>query len=217
MAETKNTISVDVVSDIMCPWCFIGKKNLDEAIKLSPDLEINVSWRPYQLDATLPIEGKDRKKYLSDKFGGVERANEIYQRINEAGTNVGIDFKFDAIEVSPNTINVHRLIHWAGEEDKTVQEKLVERLFEMFFLEGKNVGDFKILAEAAEHAGMDGKFVTEFLKSDKDVDLVKQQIAQAQQIGVTGVPFFIIDSKHGIPGAVPAEDLARAFKEIAAA
>lgn len=212
MAKVK--VTVDVVSDIMCPWCFIGKRNLEEAIKQSTDLDVTVKWRPYQLDATLPPEGKDRQQYLNDKFGGEARAQEIYQRIKDAGKNVDLDFQFDKIKVSPNTLNLHRLIHYADEEG--AQDRLVNRLFELYFLEGENVGDLKVLTKAAGDVGLDAKFAADYLESDKDLDLIKQQIVQAQQMGVTGVPFFIINLKHAIPGAVPAIDMANALQQIAA-
>lgn len=210
-------MTIDVVSDIMCPWCFIGKRNLETAIAQSPEIEFEVNWRPYQLDATLPPEGKDRSQYLNDKFGGEERAKEIYGRIYEAGKNVGIDFKFDDIAVSPNTLIVHRLIHYSATKGKDIQDKLVTILFENFFLEGKNVGDKEILIKAGEKAGLNATELAAYLDSDQDVELIEKQIAQAQQMGVTGVPFFIIDLKHAIPGAVPSETLVQAFQQISAA
>lgn len=209
----KSKIKIDVISDVMCPWCFIGKKNLDDAIKQSPDIDFEVTWRPYQLDATLPLEGKDRSQYLNEKFGK-DRAQEVYSNIKQAGSNIGIDFKFELIKLSPNTLNAHRLIHWAGEESLEIQDQLVERLFALFFLEGANLADNAILVEAADAIGMDKSFVEEFLQSDKDLELIKTQVQHAHEIGVTGVPFFIINRKHGIPGAVPSENLVSAFEQI---
>lgn len=206
-------LTIDVISDVMCPWCYIGKKNLDEAVAASPELDVEISWRPYQLDATLPKEGKDRQKYLSDKFGGKAEADSRYANIKQAGSFVGIDFNFDLMKVSPNTLDAHRVIRWAGGNGTEVQNKLVRRLFELFFLEGGHIGDDDVLVEAAIFAGMDGKLVRELLESDRDKKEVQQEIAQAQQMGVTGVPCFVIDNKFAVMGAQPVEALVSAFKQ----
>lgn len=215
MTEEKQKITMDVISDVMCPWCYIGQKNLEAATKLASELDVEVTWRPYQLDATLPPKGKNRQQYLNDKFGGQARANEIYGRINQAGKSVGIDFKFDLMKVSPNTLDAHRLISWAGAMGNDIQNKLVTRLFEMFFLEGINIGDHKILIETAKSVGMDEKQVAESLKGDQDKELVQQQIAKAHQIGVTGVPYFIVNNKYALSGAQPAASIAQAMRHAA--
>lgn len=206
-------LTIDVISDVMCPWCYIGKKNLDKAIASMPDLDVEVNWRPYQLDATLPKEGMDRQKYLSDKFGGQAEADSRYENVKNAGTNVGIDFDFKAMKVSPNTLDAHRVIRWAGGVSTEVQNKLVRRLFELFFLEGGHIGDDDVLVDAAKHAGMDGDLVRELLASDRDKTEVQQEIAQAQQMGVTGVPCFVIDQKFAVMGAQPPEALTQAFQQ----
>ncbi|MBL4725394.1 MAG: DsbA family oxidoreductase [Rhizobiaceae bacterium] len=206
-------LTIDVISDVMCPWCYIGKKNLDKAIASMPDLDVEVSWRPYQLDPTLPKEGKDRQKYLNDKFGGQAEADSRYDNIKKAGTNVGIEFDFKAMKVSPNTLDAHRVIRWAGGLGTDVQNKLVRRLFELFFLEGGHIGNDDVLVDAAIHAGMDGDLVRELLASDRDKTEVQQEIAQAQQMGVTGVPCFVIDQKFAVMGAQPPEALTQAFQQ----
>jgi len=222
MTETPQTIKnptgkiqVDAISDVMCPWCYIGKKNLDAAVAQLPDLDIEIAWRPFQLDPTLPKEGKDREQYLNEKFGGETGARQIYDQINRAGKAVGIDFDFQAIAVSPNTLDAHRVIRWAGGQDEETQQKLVRRLFEVFFEEGGNVGDDEVLAKAAEDAGLDGQIVRDLLKTDDDKKQVQVEIAQAQKIGVTGVPFFLINRKYGVPGAVPVEKLVEALETVA--
>ena len=210
-------IQIDIVSDVMCPWCYIGKRNLEAAKELLDEVELEVHWRPYQLDPTLPPEGKDRRQYLSEKFGGDARAKEIYARVNQAGSASGIDFNFDAIEVSPNTLNAHRLIRWAGGQGQDVQDKVVTRLFQLYFEEGANIGDVEVLVATATECGMDGELVRKLLSSDADLEEVRSEIAQAQSMGVNGVPCFIIDQRQGVMGAQPAEALAQAIEQIARA
>lgn len=210
-------LTVDIVSDVMCPWCYIGKKRLETAIaSLDPSMEIELAWRPFQLDPTLPKEGKDRRRYLEEKFGSPERAGQAYASIREAGAVEGIPFDFEAIKVSSNTLDAHRLIRWAASAGDAVQDRVVERLFRMYFIEGKNIGDNANLLEAASAAGMDEPVVRALLDSDKDRTEVLQEIDTAQRMGVTGVPCFILDRRYAVMGAQPAEALARAINELAA-
>ncbi|MEZ5872005.1 MAG: DsbA family oxidoreductase [Nitratireductor sp.] len=213
MAEETRTMDIDIISDVMCPWCYIGKKNLENAISGITGIKLNIHWRPYQLDPTLPSEGKDRRQYLEDKFGGPEKARDIYKRVEDAGKAAGIDFRFQAIEVSPNTLDAHRVIRWAGGQGDETQSKLVSRLFEIYFLEGGNIGNHEILADAAEKAGMDGGLVRRLLASVADRDAVEAEIRQAQSMGVTGVPCFIIDRRYAVMGAQPSEVLAQAIRQ----
>lgn len=206
-------IMIDVVSDVMCPWCYIGKKNLDEAVEQFDGAPIEIAWRPYQLDPTLPKAGKDRQQYLNEKFGGEEKATQIYSRVKDAGSQVGIDFNFADMKVSPNTLDAHRLIRWAGGQGEAVQARLVKRLFEIFFLEGGNIGDDEVLISAARDAGLDGDIVGNLLKTDEDKEAVKQEIAHAQRMGITGVPCFIIDNRFAVMGAQPADALLEAFQQ----
>ncbi|MGB7336637.1 MAG: DsbA family oxidoreductase [Salaquimonas sp.] len=215
MASTK-PISVDIVSDVMCPWCYIGQKNLEAAKAIATEIDVDVHWRPYQLDPTLPPEGKDRQTYLNEKFGGEEKAGQIYQRVKDAGSQSGIDFRFDLMKVSPNTLDAHRVIRWAGSVGSEIQDKLVKRLFQLFFEEGANVGDTDILLEAAKSVGMDTQIIKDLLASDKDKKEVQIDIHQAQQMGVTGVPFFILANKYALSGAQPPEVLANALRQISA-
>ena len=208
-------IAIDIVSDVMCPWCFIGKRNLEAAISTLDGIDVSLHWRPYQLDPTLPKEGKDREAYLADKFGGIERANELYQNVVNAGAAAGIPFDFDAIRVSPNTLDAHRLIHWAGGQGEEVQDRVVERLFSMYFLEGRNIGNDDTLIEAAADAGMDREIVSGLLSGDADREAVRSSIAQAQSMGVRGVPFFILDQRYAISGAQPPAAMAEAIRTVA--
>lgn len=210
-----NSVNIDVVSDVMCPWCYIGKRRLEQALETLGDIETDIRWRPFQLDATLPPEGKDRREYLETKFGGPERAKEIYGRIESAGKAEGLYFNFQAIEVSPNTLDAHRLIRWASNEGEEIQNKVVEILFHRFFMEGAHIGKHEVLIEIANEAGMDGNIVADLLASDKDRDAVVQEIHTAQSMGVTGVPCFIIDNKYAVTGAQEAAHIAQAIRQAA--
>ncbi len=211
MAE-KQKLEIDVISDVMCPWCYIGKTNLDTAIDQMKEIDVEVRWRPYQLDGTLPKEGISRADYLNNKFGGEAGAQEVYGRIKEAGKSLGIDFNFDAMEVSPNTMDAHRVILWARGQSPEIQNKLVERLFELFFLEGGHIGLDEVLVKAAEHAGMDGQIIDDLLKTDNDKESIAEQIEHARKMGITGVPCFIVDNKYAVMGAQPPEQLVEAMK-----
>lgn len=208
-------VQLDIVSDVMCPWCYIGKRRLEQALDQLQGVEVDIRWRPYQLDPTLPKEGRDRREYLENKFGGPERAKEIYSRVEQAGSEEGLAFNFGAIAVSPNTIDAHRVIRWAASAGDGVQNKLVERLFQLYFMEGANIGDNDVLTSAATESGMDGAVVLELLKTDRDIDAVTQEIAVAQKAGVTGVPCFIIDNKYAVMGAQEPEHIAGALKQAA--
>ncbi|MEM1040479.1 MAG: DsbA family oxidoreductase [Pseudomonadota bacterium] len=215
--QTQNPISIDVVSDVMCPWCYIGKRRLEQALSLLGDtVAVDVRWRPYQLDPTLPKEGKDRRLYLEQKFGGPEKAKEIYSRIEDAGRAEDLDFKFSAIKLSSNTLDAHRVIRWSSSENSAVRDALIERLFQFYFMEGGNLGDTEALVQVATDAGMDGSVVAALLATDKDRAEVEQEIAMAQQMGVTGVPCFIINNKYAVMGAQEAGHIAEAVRQAAA-
>jgi predicted DsbA family dithiol-disulfide isomerase len=206
-----DVLTVDVISDVMCPWCYIGKRRLDRAQVLAPDVEPLIRWRPFQLDATIPPEGMDRQEYLDNKFGR-DRATEMYAQIQETGEAEGIAFAFDAITRSPNTINAHRLIRWAEVGDQ--QDTVVERLFELFFCEGEDIGETSVLLDAARESQMDVDFIEEVLATDRDIDEVEKEIALAHELGVQGVPTFVIDRQHLLVGAQRAEILADALVQI---
>ena len=206
-------ILIDIVSDVMCPWCYIGKRRLEAAIENTP-YELNIHWRPYQLDGTLPPDGKDRQTYLSEKFGSAEKAGQIYENVKAAGELEGIPFAFDKIEVSPNTLDAHRLIRWAGGAGQDLQDRIVESLFQAYFIYGENIGDHAVLVRIAEDAGMDGALVAEMLEKGADRDIVSKEIELSHKMGVTGVPTFIVDNKYAIVGAQPADQLVDAIHAI---
>lgn len=193
-------ITVDIVSDAVCPWCFIGKRRFEQALaQVSQDVEVLVAWRPYQLNPEMPPEGMDRKTYLSTKFGGDARADEIYQRVREAGQTVGIDFNFKGIPRTPNTIDAHRMIGVAGRAGR--QDAVVEGLFRAYFLEGRDIGNRDVLAAVAAAGGLDEKTIRDYLAGRDDVDRVENEDAMARRMGIQGVPCFILNRKYAISGA----------------
>ncbi len=208
---TADTLQIDVISDVMCPWCFIGKYRLERALELVGDPEVLIRWRPFQLDSTLPPGGLDRKLYLHRKFGR-EGTEQVLTHIATVGAQEGIPFAFDKIRKSPNTLDSHRLIHWA--EADNCQDQVVERLFSLYFLEGRNLSNQNLLAEVAEEAKMDGHAVRERLASDEAKDLIRKYIERASQIGVTGVPAFLLNGHALLVGAQPADVLAKALLKV---
>lgn len=214
MAEPGPALVVDVVSDVMCPWCFIGKRRLERALAARDEgPPVEVRWRPFQLDPTIPEGGMDRQAYLERKFGAGQ-ADAIYDRVREAGATEDIAFAFEKIARSPNTLNAHRLIRWAGDAGR--QDELVERLFALYFLEGADLSDDAVLVEAAGAAGLDAERIAEALASDADAETVREEIAQAQRMGVTGVPCFIVDGRYAVMGAQPPETIAEALSRAEA-
>ena len=213
----KISITVDVVSDVVCPWCFIGQKRLDKAVEAVPEVAVDIHWRPYQLDPTIPPQGKDRKQYMLDKFGSEERIRQIHERIEPLGAAEGIAFDFGAIEVAPNTLDAHRVIRWAGLPETAFRNRLVRRLFQLNFEEGANIGDHAVLVEAAREAGMDAAVVETLLPTDADRDTVMGEIGTAARMGITGVPCFLLQGKYAVMGAQDTATLADAIRQVAAA
>jgi predicted DsbA family dithiol-disulfide isomerase len=200
-------MQIDIVSDTVCPWCFIGKRRLQRALALRPEVEAQVFWRPYRLDPTIPREGVDRKAYLRAKFGDGPRNSAIGDALRGEGASEGIAFAFDKIAKTPNTLDSHRLIRWAGSAGR--QDDVVERLFRAYFLEGRDIGDASVLVEVAAQAGMDSELVGELLAKDADLDQVEREAGLANQMGISGVPTFIFDSRFMISGAREPEILAK--------
>jgi len=200
-------MQIDIVSDTVCPWCFIGKRRIERAMALRPDVTFEVFWRPYRLDPTIPREGVDRRAYLKAKFGDTPRSSAMGDAIRSEGAGEGIEFAFDRIAKSPNTLDSHRLVRWSASAG--VQDQVVERLFRAYFIEGKDIGDAAVLAAVAADAGMDGELVASLLGSDADLESVEREAGLANEMGITGVPTFIFDSKLMISGAREAELLAR--------
>ncbi|QCK87494.1 DsbA family oxidoreductase [Phreatobacter aquaticus] len=206
-------LSVDVISDVVCPWCFIGKRRLEKALGLVPEIAVEIRWRPYQLAPELPAGGIPRDEYLTAKFGSVERSRQLFQRVVSAGAEDGIAFAFDRIAISPNTLDAHRLILWS--RTAGTQDALVEALFRSYFLEGANLADRDTLIAIGVAHGLDTALLTELFGSDADIDRTQRDIASARNIGVTGVPFFIIGGRYGIAGAEAPETIAGALRQAA--
>lgn len=217
MAEGQR-IAIDVISDVVCPWCYVGQKRLEEAMAMAPEIGVDLRWRPYQLDPTIPREGHDRQTYMKAKFGDDGRLQEMQVRLEEIGRDVGIIFHFDDISRSPNTLDAHRLIRWAASADgKNAQHALVTRLFQLYFEEGADVGDRAVLVAAARETGMDATLVETLLSAGADVEEVKAEIETSRNMGVTGVPCFLLENRYAIMGAQDAETLADAIRQVAAA
>ncbi|HSM19534.1 MAG TPA: DsbA family oxidoreductase, partial [Hyphomicrobiales bacterium] len=206
--------TIDVVSDVMCPWCYIGKRRLEAAAAALPEVGLDVQWRPFQLDATIPPEGMDRRMYLERKFGGADAAERVYAPMRAAGEAESIPFAFDRIRRSPNTITAHRLIRWAGQAG--LQEEMVERLFRLYFIEGGDLTDPAVLAKAAAEAGMEHEVAERLLASEADTAEVRADIEAAQNMGITGVPTFIGGGRYAVVGAQPADVLADAIAKARA-
>ena len=211
------SIAIDVVSDVVCPWCFIGQKRLEKAVEAVPDLDVTIRWRPYQLDPTIPPEGKDRRQYMLAKFGSEQRIREIHARIEPLGMAEGIAFDFEAIKISPNTLDAHRLIRWAANDGSDVQNRLVQALFSAFFEQGRNVGERAVLVETARSAGMDGAVVEAMLAAEADRAEVVAEIETASRMGITGVPCFLLERRYALMGAQESATLADAIRQVAAA
>lgn len=215
----RTSITIDVISDVACPWCFLGMKRLDQAVELASDVDVQVRWRPYQLDPSIPKEGLPRRKYMLDKFGDESRLTAAHERLTMLGEVEGIRFNFEAMQVSANTLDAHRLIRWGGSPKSPpgAQAQVVKRLFEMNFEEARDIGARDVLTEAAADAGMDANLVEALLSSHADVESLQNEIAAASQMGVTGVPCFLLEGKYAVMGAQEAEVLADAIKQVAAA
>lgn len=194
---------INIISDTVCPWCYLGKAKFERALEAfrleHPDEEVTVTWRPFQLDPSLPKQGVDRKAYYRAKFGNNPQVRATGERIRDMGSALGITFNFDDIEISPNTLDSHRLIRWA--QSAGCQDQVVSALFKAYFEDGRNIGDPKVLAEIARANGMDAELVTELLSEEVDEDLVRKDDMLAREMGVSGVPVFIIDQRFPIQGA----------------
>ncbi|MBX6424677.1 MAG: DsbA family oxidoreductase [Variibacter sp.] len=199
-------LPITVVSDVVCPWCFIGKRRLEKAIAMRPDVPVEVRWHPYFLNDWVPREGISRTDYLTIKFGSVERYRQMATRIIAAAAEEGLDYRLDKISRQPNTLDCHRLILWAGESGDAGRMK--QRLMELYFTEGADLSDREVLVRAAVDCGLDGERVRALLASDTDVDSVTQAAEQARRAGIDGVPCFIVGNVLAVSGAQAPDFLA---------
>lgn len=200
---------VDVIVDTVCPWCYVGKARFEKALAMRPGHAIEIGWRPFQLNPNIPSEGKDRRAYLAEKFGGVDRARQRYAVIGDAGRDEGIDFRFDRIERTPNTVDSHRLIAYAGRDER--QDAMLDALFQAYFTDGRDIGEIEVLAEIAAENGLDGDAARAYLGSDDDRAMVIAEDERARGLGVNGVPCYIVDRKYAISGAQSPEVFLQVF------
>jgi predicted DsbA family dithiol-disulfide isomerase len=202
-------MKIDIVSDTICPWCFIGKRRLERALAMEPELEPEIAWHPFQLNPEMPPEGMGRALYLEMKFGGASRAHEVYRVVHEAAASEGLAFDLDAIARTPNTLASHRLIHYAGRHGR--QEAVVEALFRAYFLNGADIGALPVMCEIAEATGLDADVVEAYLAGDADADVIRARDQQARALGINGVPCFIVDGRYAISGAQDPEVFQQVF------
>lgn len=211
--ESLCDMQIDVISDTVCPWCFIGKRRLARAIAMRPNVAFDVKWRPYQLDTQVPKGGMDRQAYMRLKFGeDPMRIVEMHKLIAAEGEKDGIAFDFAAIQRRPNTLDSHRLIRWA--EAAGVQDDVVERLFIAYFENGEDIGDIRVLADIADISGMDGVEVARMLEEDTDLALVAREDQVAREMGVTGVPAMIFGNRLAVSGAREPEMLVSVIDRV---
>jgi len=196
-------VTLDIISDPICPWCYIGKARLDQAIAETGIDPFEVSWRIFQLNPAMPPEGMDRQAYLEAKFGGPEGAERVYSQVRRTAAETGLDLKFDAIKRTPNTFDAHRLIRWAGNTGH--QPEVVQQLFKRYFEQGEDISDHQVLLDAAAAAGMERAVVAELLAGDADRETLTEEEEAARRMGVGGVPCFIIDGRYVLNGAQDVE------------
>ena len=209
--------TLDVVSDVVCPWCYIGKRQLEAALERMPaDARPTVRWHPFQLNPDLPAEGVDRRSYLEHKFGGAERAAQIYERVRAAGRSAGLELDFDRIERQPNTLDAHRLIAWAQDELGRDAGPLVEALFRAYFVEGRSLVERDSLARLAGEAGLDPQAALAMLASDEGAGRIAAADRRARALGIQGVPFFVFDGRVGVSGAAGTDALLQAWTQAGA-
>lgn len=207
-------ITLDIFSDPVCPWCYIGKANLDRALEAIGDHPFRVEWHPFQLNPDLPRTGADRREYLEAKFGGKANAARAYAQVMQAGDQAGVEINIDRIERQPNTLDAHRLIHWAGLEGR--QNAVVTGLFRAYFRDGQDIGDADVLSDIGAAAGMDRAMVARLLASDADRDDLAARDADARAKGVRAVPTFLIARQYVVSGAQPPELWQQVAADIAA-
>ena len=211
--QTAGVLQIDVVSDVVCPWCFIGKRRLEKALALKPEIPVEVRFRPYFLNPWVPREGMSREDYLTTKFGSVERYKAIAGRVAAAAAAEGLVYAAEKMKRQPNTLDAHRLILWAGRDGNAGRMK--QRLMDLYFTEGGDLSDPNVLVQAAADCGLDGELVRKMLASDEDVALIEREANAAKDVGIDGVPTFIFGGVAAISGAQAPELLANAIEQVA--
>jgi predicted DsbA family dithiol-disulfide isomerase len=212
--STLKPLQIDIVSDVVCPWCYIGKRRIENALALVSEIPVEVHWRPFFLNSWVPREGIGRDEYLTAKFGSVEAYKGIAGRVVTAAGEEGLLYRPDLVKRQPNTIDCHRLIHWADAHGKAADMK--QRLMELYFRDGGDLTDTGVLVQAAADCGLDAEDVRRRLATDEDVALISAQARDASDKGISGVPTYVFAQKYAVSGAQPAEQLARAIRQVSA-
>ena len=213
-------LTIDIVSDVVCPWCYIGKRKLEAALALPGAAElpaVEVRWHPFQLNPDMPAAGVSRQQYLEDKFGGPDRAAEIYTRVRAAGRTAGLELNIDGITLQPNTLAAHALIAFAQQVGGTMGNEVKERLLKAYFIENRFIGSIEVLVEIAREAGLDADAARSYLGDPAHLQAVAQADAQARSMGIGGVPFFIFNQKVAVSGAQDPATLLDAMRQAVAA
>jgi predicted DsbA family dithiol-disulfide isomerase len=210
-------MTIDVYADIACPWCYVGRARLKQALTERPALDVTLRWRPFQLQPDMPPAGRDFRTVLERKLGGWDRAERMFDRIRELGSEMDLTFDFDAIEVAPNTADAHRLVLWAEDRDgAAVADAMATALFRAYFSEGRNVSDADVLADCADETGLDRDAARTLLDGTDYADAVRESQQQAQRRGITGVPCYVVDDAHAVTGAQPTDVFVEALDSAAA-
>ena len=209
MDQPPTNIPIDVYSDVVCPWCYVGKRRLERALIQLPRIPVHITWMPFQLNPTMPVEGTDRSSYLEAKFGSLDAFRRIEEQVNAAAVSEGIAFAFEKITRTPNTFLAHRLIWYAGQQGR--QDQIVNALFSGYFEQGADIGSPSVLARLAESAGLDA---WAFLRSEEGSAEVTAEEAAGHRLGIRAVPYFVVNKQYGISGAQPPEVFVRAIEKI---
>jgi predicted DsbA family dithiol-disulfide isomerase len=211
--------TIDVVSDVVCPWCYIGKRKLEKALELSRQAgmaEPEIRWHPFQLNPDMPSEGISRKQYLEDKFGGAQRASEIYARVKAAGQAAGLELDIDGITLQPNTLAAHALLAFAQLQGLAIGNDVKERLLKAYFVENRFIGDVEVLVAIAAEAGLEPQAARAFVSDSRQLQQVAAADARVREMGIGGVPFFIFNQKVAVSGAQDPADLLAAMQQSVA-
>jgi predicted DsbA family dithiol-disulfide isomerase len=213
---SRQTIAIDIVSDVVCPWCYLGQRRLKLALEaVADEVDAQINWKPFQLDPNTPPEGVDTFDYLTARLGGIDAVKRSHAMLAKLGEEIDLPFALEKARRFPNTLDAHRLIHWAGLIGEKMQDTVVRALFTANFVDGLDVGDRTVLAQIAANCGLDRRTIEKRLADDTDTEVIKAEIAQAQRMGVSGVPCFILDQQYAISGAQPVEAFTNALRQIA--
>ncbi len=207
LAPPKARLGIEIVHDLVCPWCYLGVRRLIRTLRRRPDILFELTWRPFLLNPDMPRVGMSRPDYVVRKFGGEDRARRLYATITEVGRNEGIQFRFDRIRRTPSSIDAHRLVRYATRYGRA--DEMVEALFAAHFTDGYDLGDHEVLGAIASAFGMDQLAVRRFLASDEEAEAVHADNLRAHRLGINGVPCFVLDGNHAIAGAQEPEVIER--------